>query len=39
MVAVLKDVGRIDDVAIKRKLFLAESVSGEYSVHLICRFS
>lgn len=36
MVAVLKDVGRIDDVAIKRKLFLAESVSGEYSVHLIC---
>ncbi len=36
MVAILKDVGRIDDIPLKRKLYLAESFSGEYSVHLIC---
>lgn len=36
IVVILKDVERIEDIHLKCKLYLAESFSGEYSVHLIC---
>lgn len=36
MVDILKTVGGIEDIPLKKKLYLAERFYNEYSVHLIC---
>ncbi len=36
MVDILKSVGGIEDIPLRKKLYLAEQFYNEYSVHLIC---
>lgn len=36
MVDILKNVGGIEDIPLRKKLYLAERFYNEYSVHLIC---